>query len=61
MLETSGFCDHHTGSNIAEKNSEIAARYSINQKVTLIVYDNASNTMFTLDVLSDKHGWGSVR
>ena len=61
VLETSGFPECHTSINIAEKLESIAEKYSITNKVTAVVHDNAANMVAALHVFENKHGWESLR
>ena len=56
VLETFGFPECHTSINIAEKLESIAEKYSITNKVTAVVHDNAANMVAALHVIENKHG-----
>ena len=54
VLETSGFLEHHTSDNIANKLGE---QYDLNNKVSTFVHDRAANMVRALEILNDMHGW----
>ncbi|KAM3838253.1 E3 SUMO-protein ligase ZBED1-like [Diretmus argenteus] len=61
-LTTMPLEERHTGPNIAEWIEEIIAKFDIPpEKIKAVVHDNGSNVVAAANLLSEKHGWASVR
>jgi len=54
VLETPDMPERHTGESIADKLVEIVDNWGISDKISVIVYDQASNVESSLDILESK-------
>ena len=54
VLETSAFSERHTGVEIAGKLKDIADRFEIGTKVSVVVHDQAANMVNSLDILESE-------
>ena len=61
VLETPGMPERHTGQNIADRLAEIADKWNINEKVSVVVHDQAANMECALDILKNDRGWQSMK
>lgn len=61
VLETPGMPERHTGQNIADRLAEIADRWAINEKVSVVVHDQAANMECAMDILENDRGWQSMK
>ena len=53
VLETPGIPERHTGQNIADRLGDIADRWAINEKVSVVVHDQAANMECAIDILEN--------
>ena len=60
VLETSAFSERHTGVEIAGKLKDIADRFEIGTKVSVVVHDQAANMVNSLDILESERDWMSL-
>ena len=56
VLETPGKPERHTGQNIADRLAEIADKWNINEKVSVVVHDQAANMKCALGILKNDCG-----
>ena len=56
VLETRTFPERHTGKAISEKLTSIASNFSIANKVSAVVHDQAASMKLSLDLLSNDMG-----
>ena len=61
VLETPGMPERHTGQNIVDRLGGIADRWAINEKVSVVVHDQAANMECAIDILENDRGWQSMK
>ena len=61
VLTTGAFPERHTGIVISRKLIEIAEQFGIEEKVSCIVHDQASNMILSMDISLDEKEWSSLR
>ncbi len=61
VLGTPAFPEQHTGRAIADKLIEIVRGYSLSEKVSVVVHDQAANMELCLEILEVDQGWKSLK
>ncbi|CAJ1065719.1 E3 SUMO-protein ligase ZBED1-like [Xyrichtys novacula] len=61
-LTTMHLEERHTAANIAEWLEDVIAKFDIPpKKIKAVVHDNGANIVAAVKILTEKHGWASVR